>query len=170
MSTASFAFHAATPEQRLRVGVAMLKRPRGFVPVGTMFVFPFAIYLAPSLFMPADYTMMPFAFVLGVAGVVVTTLIVIFAPLLGRVVPSVITFDDAGIHETVGGRVIDRGWEWLVSVSDEQHSVILACGASKSFRLQHGEEGKARTLILAKDDPRLDAMRDLLSRHTRFRV
>src|SRR5215471_5194883 len=105
-------FSGSTWRFRLATYARSLARPRRFVPILVVFVFPILLDRVPALLVPSA-GLSAYAVALGAAAAALVIAIGAVASVLARVRPSTISFDDGGIREQIGGRTVERGWEWV---------------------------------------------------------
>ena len=77
--------------------------------------------------------------------------------------PSVIHFDEQGIRENIGNRVLSRPWSWVIGSMEDGTGLTLFCEEG----LRTGRLSKPpRSITVPEGTPRIDELRQLLATHS----
>lgn len=159
-------FSGSTARLRLVAYLRGLRRPSVFAPILVVALFPTVLDQGVNLLMGNAGFSMQF-FLIGLAGAALLITLGALVVVMRSVPPSVVTFDEDGVREEVGGRVRKHPWTWVVECEEDQHSITLHCSeAMRSLRLTSSAE--VRHMVIDKGMADIDALRRLLREHTKL--
>ena len=156
-------FHLAGSDWRFRLGAYLrsLRRRRALAMLLLVAAFPVALDRAVDLMMPGNGMFLAFL-AIGVGAAAALAVLGALLAIVGGAPASTVVFTPERIHERIGRRTIDHGWDWVLDVVEDDRHLVLHCHEQmRTFRL--ARTNAARLLLIERHHPDAERLKALLA-------